>query len=172
MNKGSAPQAGLSRYEMPYMFEVSGRKVSLRRTLAGRRVALATFDELCGQPLGSADYIGNTPYSLICVDRLLVMYVCVLSCWCVALGERLHVLFISHIPRMTMPTNRNELRRFILLIDALYEAQTRVIILADVPVMELLTISAADRASSVHDEVRALLIYTILYYTIQVSLCI
>ena len=95
---------------------------------------------------------------------LLVMYV--FSCWCVALGERLHVLFISHIPRMTMPTNRNELRRFILLIDALYEAHTRVIILADVPVMELLTISAADRASSVHDEVRALLIYTILYYTI------
>ena len=81
----------------------------------------------------------------------------------VALGERLHVLFISHIPRMTMPTNRNELRRFILLIDALYEAHTRVIILADVPVMELLTISAADRASSVHDEVRV----SCIYYTIH-----
>ena len=64
-NKGSASQI-LSHYEMPYMFEVSGHKVCLPRTLAGRRVALATFDELCGQPLGSADYIGNTPYSLMC----------------------------------------------------------------------------------------------------------
>ena len=91
---------------------------------------------------------------------------------CIALGERLHVLFISHIPRMTMPTNRNELRRFILLIDALYEAHTRVIILADVPVMELLSISAADRAASMHDEVRSLPKYTILYYTIRVLLCI
>jgi cell division protein ZapE len=76
----------------PESFDVQGRTLTLQRTARG--VALATFDELCAEALGAADYI--------------------------ALQAVFHTLILSDIPRMG-PEMRNEAKRFVTLIDVLYE---------------------------------------------------
>lgn len=43
----------------PQYFTVMGHKLTVPNVLAGRRVALMSFEELCGNPLGSVDYIGK-----------------------------------------------------------------------------------------------------------------
>ena len=63
-------------------------------------VARAGFYDLCGKPLGPADYL--------------------------ALAEAARVLLIDNIPQLGR-SNFNEAKRFVTLIDALYEARTRVI---------------------------------------------
>ncbi len=70
-------------------------------------VARARFYDLCGQPLGPADYL--------------------------ALAEAVRVLILEDIPRLSSE-NYNMARRFVTLIDALYEARVRLIATAaDVP---------------------------------------
>jgi cell division protein ZapE len=64
----------------------------------------ASFAELCEQPLGAGDYLG--------------------------LAERFDALFLERLPQLT-PAKRNEARRLITLVDALYEARTRLIVLAE-----------------------------------------
>ena len=76
----------------PEVFDVQGRALTIERTARG--VALATFDELCARPLGPADYI--------------------------ALQAAFHTVILSDIPRMG-PDMRNEAKRFVTLIDVLYE---------------------------------------------------
>ena len=58
------------------------------------------FYDLCGKPLGPADYL--------------------------ALADNLRVIVIENIPQMGR-SNFNEAKRFVTLIDALYEAKIRVI---------------------------------------------
>ena len=58
------------------------------------------FYDLCGQPLGPADYL--------------------------AIAEHLRVLVIEDIPQMGR-SNFNEAKRFVTLIDTLYEARVRLI---------------------------------------------
>lgn len=77
---------------------VLGRDVVVERTAGG--LARATFAELCGRPLGPQDYL--------------------------AMAARFHTLFIEAIPALG-PENRQEAKRFVTLIDALYEAGTRLI---------------------------------------------
>jgi len=77
---------------------VQGRTVELPRAAAG--VARAGFWDLCGRALGPADYL--------------------------ALAGAVRVLMIDDIPRLTR-ANFNEARRFVTLIDALYEARVRLI---------------------------------------------
>ena len=84
--------------EGPLVLEVMGRRVELPRH-AGR-VARASFWDLCGRPLGPADYL--------------------------AIADALDVLFIDAIPRLGQ-SNFNEARRFVILIDALYEARVRLV---------------------------------------------
>ncbi|MEL6952654.1 MAG: cell division protein ZapE [Pseudomonadota bacterium] len=81
--------------------KVKGREVRLPRYWAGQ--ARAAFDDLCGQPLGPADYL--------------------------ALVAEVKVLILEHVPQLG-PTRANEAKRFVTLIDALYEAKTRVIMSA------------------------------------------
>ncbi|RZJ89283.1 MAG: cell division protein ZapE, partial [Brevundimonas sp.] len=66
-------------------------------------LARATFADLCGRPLGPQDYL--------------------------AIAGRFHTLFIEDIPKLG-PANHHEARRFVTLIDALYEAGTRLVALA------------------------------------------
>lgn len=87
--------------------EVQGRKILLR---AAGHVAFADFNELCGQPLGNADYI--------------------------EIATRFDVLFLEGIPKMNEDL-RNEARRFINLIDILYEHKVLLIASADAPPEEL-----------------------------------
>ncbi|KIT16351.1 cell division protein ZapE [Jannaschia aquimarina] len=81
---------------------VKGRVVELPDFRAG--VARASFAELCGRPLGAADYL--------------------------ALASAVRVLILTHVPRLD-EAHRNEARRFVTLIDALYEAGVRLIVSAE-----------------------------------------
>ncbi len=84
---------------------VSGHSVTLPRYSGG--VGRARFWDLCGKPLGAADYL--------------------------AIAEHVRVLMLENIPRLGSD-NYNEARRFVTLVDALYEARTRLIAsAADVP---------------------------------------
>ena len=89
----------------PLTLKVKGREVVIPAFANG--VARAQFYDLCGQPLGAADYL--------------------------ALAEAVRVLILEDIPRLSSE-NYNQARRFVTLIDALYEARTRLIATAaDVP---------------------------------------
>ncbi|MEW9918138.1 cell division protein ZapE [Marimonas sp. MJW-29] len=82
----------------PLVLRVKGRDVEIPRYHNG--MARARFHELCGRPLGAADYL--------------------------ALAEAVRVLLIDDIPTLSR-SNFNEARRFVTLIDALYEARVRLI---------------------------------------------
>jgi cell division protein ZapE len=88
----------------PVELRVGGRTLRVRRSARG--VAWLTFEELCGQPLGAADYH--------------------------ALARRFHTIALSGIPVLT-PWRRDEARRFILLIDVLYESGTKLVCTAAAP---------------------------------------
>ncbi|WP_173933406.1 cell division protein ZapE [Chelativorans sp. Marseille-P2723] len=81
---------------------VKGRQVVVPRA-AGRAGRFA-FEELCGRPLGARDYI--------------------------VIAQRFDTVFIDGVPVMDRP-RRNEAKRFILLIDTLYDSRTRVFISAE-----------------------------------------
>jgi len=80
---------------------VQGRDVVLPKFYNG--VARAGFGDLCGRPLGAADYL--------------------------TLAETVRVLIIDNIPSLGRH-NFNEAKRFVTLIDALYEARTQLIVSA------------------------------------------
>ena len=82
---------------------VQGRELSLQRVAAG--TARASFKRLCEQPLGAADYL--------------------------RLAQAFHTLIIENVPQMG-PDMRNEAKRFVTLIDALYETRTKLIMSAAV----------------------------------------
>lgn len=85
--------------------EVKGREVRLPRYWAG--MARASFWDLCGKPLGPADYL--------------------------ALVGAVKLLVLEGIPRLDA-TKFNEAKRFVTLIDALYEGHVRLIASAeDIP---------------------------------------
>ena len=80
----------------------------LRRTAAG--TARTSFARLCGQPLGPADYL--------------------------RLSHAFQTLILENVPKMGKDM-RNEAKRFVTLIDALYETRTKLIISAEVEPAEL-----------------------------------
>jgi cell division protein ZapE len=75
----------------------------IRRTAAG--TARASFQRLCGEPLGPADYL--------------------------RLAQAFQTLVLENVPQMG-PDMRNEAKRFVTLIDALYETRTKLIMSAAV----------------------------------------
>ena len=83
------------------VLQVLGRKLAFRRAAGG--LLRATFDELCGQPLGPQDYL--------------------------AVAERFHTVFVEGLPKLDR-RGRNEARRLATLIDALYEADAKLVVLA------------------------------------------
>ena len=89
---------------------VNGREVHLPRTAEG--VAFASFAELCGKPLGPGDYL--------------------------AFAEFFHTLVLTDIPRMG-PAKRDQAKRFVTLIDALYDAKVKLVCSADAGPTELYT---------------------------------
>jgi cell division protein ZapE len=89
---------------------VKGRPLVVPR--AARGVAWFTFADLCANPLGAADYL--------------------------AIAERFAAVIVEGIPRLS-PQERNEARRFNILIDTLYEARTLLIASAEVPPEEIYT---------------------------------
>ena len=80
----------------PELLRVHGRDVEIPAFHNG--VARASFYDLCGRPLGPADYL--------------------------ALADTARVLLIDDIPQLSSE-NFNQAKRFVTLIDALYEAKVR-----------------------------------------------
>ncbi|MFK7745690.1 MAG: cell division protein ZapE [Roseobacter sp.] len=83
---------------VPLVLKVKGREVELPQMRNG--IARAGFHDLCGRPLGPADYL--------------------------ELADAVKVLMIDDIPTLSR-SNFNEAKRFVTLIDALYEAKVRLI---------------------------------------------
>ncbi len=90
--------------------EVMGRTLPVSRTARG--VAWFSFAELCEQPLGAGDYI--------------------------AIAERYHTIVLDGVPKLP-ESRRNEAKRFMLLIDELYEHKTNLVMAADTVPHELNT---------------------------------
>ncbi len=86
----------------PQVLEVYRHPLKLSATAGA--VVLVQFAELCAKPLGSVDYI--------------------------ALAQRFTCVILQGIPKLTAD-QRNEAKRFVTLIDVLYEHQTRLICSAE-----------------------------------------
>lgn len=79
--------------------DVGNRRITI--PCMGGGMARFGFDDLCGQPLGAGDYL--------------------------ALCEHFHTFFIDDIPQLS-DERHNEARRFITLIDTLYDQKRRTIV--------------------------------------------
>ncbi|HLT79111.1 MAG TPA: cell division protein ZapE [Ferrovibrio sp.] len=86
----------------PAEIELLGRKLPIPRQARG--VARFSFADLCEQPLGPADFL--------------------------AIAGRFHTVMIDGIPLLS-PAKRNEAKRFVTLIDALYEAKAKLVATAE-----------------------------------------
>ena len=82
----------------PMKIELLGRELDVPQAIDG--VARFDFDALCRRPLGAADYL--------------------------KLAQRFHTLIVDRIPALTT-SERNEAKRFIILIDALYDMRVKLI---------------------------------------------
>ena len=80
--------------------------------------ALLSFDELCGARLGAADYS--------------------------ALAASFHTVFVADVPRMAS-ARRDEARRFITLVDQLYNVKARLVASCEVPINQLFEDEGARR---------------------------
>ena len=110
------------------LVETQGRQLKVPRCAKNSHVAWFTFSDLCDKPLGAADYL--------------------------AIGQVFHTIFISDIPRLTMQ-ERDQVRRFITLIDALYECQTKLVCTAALDPIPLFHVTEEERKTSIADEIFA-----------------
>ncbi|HEY6629894.1 MAG TPA: cell division protein ZapE, partial [Rhizobiaceae bacterium] len=92
----------------PEALTVKGRQVQV--PLAAGDAARFSFADLCDAPLGARDYL--------------------------AIAARYSTLFIDHIPVLDQ-TRRNAAKRFILLIDTLYDTRSRLFASAEAPPQDL-----------------------------------
>ncbi len=95
----------------PAVIEVKSRKVVIPEAAMG--VARFDFEDLCGKPLGASDYL--------------------------LIAHAYQILLIENVPVMEV-VHRNQARRFINLIDTLYDNGVRLVISADAQPDELYTI--------------------------------
>lgn len=87
----------------PDQIEVQGRIIHI--PVASRGVAVVSFKKMCGSALGAADYL--------------------------AMAWKYHTIIMVGIPKMG-PENRNEAKRFVTFIDALYENNVKFLCCAEV----------------------------------------
>jgi cell division protein ZapE len=85
------------------ILQVKGRDITV---IAARGVSWFTFSQLCERPLGAEDYL--------------------------KIAQSYHTVFLENVPKLNYD-RRNEAKRLMTLIDALYENKTRLIVTADAP---------------------------------------
>ncbi len=88
--------------EEPQTFLVKGRTLTITRTARG--AARVSFAQMCEQTLGAEDYL--------------------------TVAENYHTVFMENIPILT-PEMRNEAKRFVTFIDALYERRVKLVCSAE-----------------------------------------
>ena len=86
----------------PASIEIKGRKLAIPETAMG--VARFDFEDLCGQPLGPGDYL--------------------------VIAHAYDILLIENVPILE-PVHREQARRFINLIDTLYDNGVRLVLSAE-----------------------------------------
>jgi len=91
-----------------------GRPVAVPRAALSQHVALFGFHELCGTAVGAADYL--------------------------TIAKAFHTVFLEDVPTLGV-TDVNVVRRFITLVDALYEANVKLVVHAAAPPMALLEVA-------------------------------
>jgi cell division protein ZapE len=94
--------------ELGATLEVLGRKIHLPHAAGG--LLRATFSSLCSVALGPNDYL--------------------------AIAAAFHTVFLEDVPKLSA-NRREEARRLVILIDALYEARARLIVLAEAEPFQL-----------------------------------
>ncbi|XP_015591803.1 putative ATPase N2B isoform X2 [Cephus cinctus] len=109
----------------PRTISIRGRNVTFNKTCG--QVIDATFEELCDRPLGASDYLG--------------------------LSQVFHTVIIRDIPQLNLRLI-SQARRFITLIDTLYDNRVRVVVSAAVPHTKLFV---AEGDSEYTDEKRMLM---------------
>nr|KAF7426924.1 hypothetical protein H0235_006618 [Vespula pensylvanica] len=109
----------------PRTISIKGRNVNFQRTCG--RVLDSTFDELCDRPLGASDYL--------------------------ELSQAFHTVIIRDVPQLNLRL-KSQARRFITLIDTLYDSKIRVVISAAVPHTQLFV---AEGESEYTDDKRMLM---------------
>ena len=97
LDKAFHALAGVARGE-PVSLPLLGREIAIPQ--ASSHVARFDYADLCKRPLGAADFL--------------------------AIAENFHVLVVDNIPAIK-PEERNEAKRFINLIDALYDQKVKLI---------------------------------------------
>lgn len=110
----------------PRVINILGRNVKFARSCG--RVLDSTFEELCDRPLGASDYL--------------------------IISKTFHTVFIRDLPKLSITKHRSQLRRFITLIDTLYDNKVRVVIAADCDPKELFKF---DEKTGIEDFERALM---------------
>lgn len=94
----------------PAVIEHKGRKIAV--PAASGKVARFTFNDLCAKPLGASDYL--------------------------EIAKNYTTVFVTDIPYLSA-SKRNETKRFIILVDTLYDNAVRLFASAEVMPEELLT---------------------------------
>lgn len=89
---------------VPAVLEVKGRLLEV--PLAARGVARFSFAQLCERPVGAEDYL--------------------------AIAREFHTVILEGVPKLRYD-RRNEAKRLMTLVDALYDTGTRLVISADAP---------------------------------------
>ena len=89
---------------VPHTLTIKGRELVVPQSARG--AARFLFSDLCESALGAADYI--------------------------AIAAAYRTVFVEQVPKISAE-NRNEAKRFITLIDALYDRRTKLIVSADAP---------------------------------------
>ena len=84
--------------------EITVKKRIIPAPRTARGAARFEFEDLCGKPLGASDYL--------------------------AIVRHYDTIFLDHIPVMG-PESRNEAKRFVTLIDAIYDSRTKFVCSAD-----------------------------------------
>uniref|UniRef100_A0A1S4H373 Uncharacterized protein n=2 Tax=gambiae species complex TaxID=44542 RepID=A0A1S4H373_ANOGA len=99
----------------PKTFTHFGRNITFAKTCG--QVLDSTFDELCDKPLGASDFL--------------------------QIAQFFHTVLIRDIPQLNLKL-KSQTRRFITLIDTLYDSRVRLVVSADVPYKYLFSNDAPD----------------------------
>ena len=94
-----------------------GRSITIPQASQKYKVARFSFDDLCRQPRGAADYL--------------------------VIGENFHTVFVERVPSLTM-NDINIVRRFIVFVDAMYECHVKLIIHAATKPDEIFKVDLGD----------------------------
>lgn len=110
--------------------ETQGRRIVVPKAGVGTDIGFFRFKDLCDRPLGAADYL--------------------------AVASAFHTIFIADIPTLTLQ-ERDQVRRFITLIDAFYEKHVKLLCTADDHAIGLFRVSEEEKKTmgGVMDEIFA-----------------